>query len=136
MGDREMIDGMFGIKLVWPGYFGDELAYERVGFPRGYDERLDIPIGSKMLIYVTEVQRIMALSIVTGTWEEGERKYAPSGQFPICLPVETPIKSQIGLTKDEIKRMIPRFQTYRGLSFFPISEAEFIELEQALKTNG
>lgn len=136
MEECPMVDGMFGIKLVWPGFFTDSLARERVGFSRGYDQRVDLPIGSKMLIYITEHQRIMALSQVTGTWDEGKMKYEPSGQFPICLPVKTPVVAEIGLTKQEIQRVVPRFQTHRGLSFFPLSKAEFIELEQALKANG
>lgn len=44
---NNLIDASYGIKLVWPGYFEDPLANERVGFPRGYDSRLFIPIGSK-----------------------------------------------------------------------------------------
>ncbi|MEH6996197.1 hypothetical protein V7075_26420 [Neobacillus drentensis] len=55
---------------------------ERMGFPAGYDQRFDIPIDSKMFIYVTEYQRIMAVNQVIGKWEERRNKYSPTGKFP------------------------------------------------------
>jgi hypothetical protein len=131
-----MNDGVFGIKLVWPGYFEDPLAYERMGFPRDSNNRFDIPINSKMLVYVTEFQLVMAVSKVTGTWEEGNQRYSPTGKFPLCLPIETPFRSEYGLSLREVQKIVPRFRPHQGLSYFPISEAEFIELEGKLHHNG
>jgi hypothetical protein len=131
-----LIDGMFGIKLVWPGWFEDLLAIERIGFPAGYDQRFDIPIGSKMFIYVTEYQRIMAVNQVIGTWEDGRIKYSPTGKFPLCLPIDSPFKANYGMGLKEIQRIVPRFIPKQGLSFFPISEVEYIDLEKKLIING
>jgi hypothetical protein len=134
---KNLKESMFGIKLVWPGWVVDDpLADVRVGFPRGYDKLLTLPVGSKMLIYVTEYQRIMAINIVIGTWDEGSVKYSPSGKFPLCLPVNTPLKANYGLSKSEIKSVVPRFNPHEGLSYFPISKEEFFALEKLLISNG
>jgi len=131
-----MEDGAFGIKLVWPGYFEDPLAYERMGFPRDTNTRFDIPIHSKMLVYVTEYQLVMTVSKVTGTWEEGDERYSPTGPFPLCLPIETLFRSEYGLSLKEVQKVVPHFRPRQGLSYFPISEAEFIELERELHQKG
>lgn len=127
---------MFGIKLVWPGYVEDDLADRRVGFPADYDKKYDIPINAKMFIYVTEYQAIVAINQVTGTWEEGKRLYRPKGRFPICLPITETFRSRVGLSKKEVQEIIPHFRTYEGLSFYPLSEGEFIELERVLIQRG
>jgi hypothetical protein len=126
----------FAIKLVWPGYFEDPFAYERMGFPAGSNRKFDIPIGSKMLVYVTEYQLIMAISKVTGTWDEGKERYSPTGSFPLCLPIETPFKSQNGLSIREVQKIVPGFRPHQGLSYFPVSEAEFMEIERELYHRG
>lgn len=133
---KQLEDGAFGIKLVWPGYIEDDLADRRVGFPADYDKKYDFPINAKMLIYVTEYQAIVAVNQVTGTWDEGKRLYKPRGRFPICLPIKETFRSKVGLSKKEVQQIIPRFTTYEGLSFFPLSEGEFIELEKALIQRG
>jgi len=131
-----LVDGMFGIKLVWPGWFEDPLAEVRVGFPAKYDQKFDIPIGSKMFIYITEYQRIMAINKVTGTWEEGKLKFSPTGRFPLCLPVETLFKADYGLSIKEIRSIVPTFRPHEGLSYFPITEGEYLDLEKLLMSNG
>lgn len=118
MVNRNLVNGNFGIKLVWPGWFEDSLADKRVGFPPLYDQRYNIPISSKMLIYVTDYQRIMAINKVMGTWEDGKVKYEPSGSFPLCLPIECTLRANYGLGIKEIQRIIPRFRPHQGLSFF------------------
>lgn len=78
----------------------------------------------------------MAISTVTGDWDEGKERYSPSGSFPICLPVETPFRAEYGLTIREIQRIVPTFRPHQGLSFFPISKENYQTLESLLISNG
>lgn len=89
-----------------------------------------------MFIYVTQYQAIVAVNQVKGTWDEGKRLYRPKGRFPLCLPTVETFRSKVGLSKKEVQEIIPRFTTYEGLSFFPLSEGEFIELERVLIQRG
>ena len=133
---KRLKDGARGIKLVWPGWFEDELASERIGFPPHYDKRFDIPLNSEMLIYVTEYKYILAINRVTGTWEEGKGKYSPSGSFPLCLPIKETFKSDYGLSLKEIQNVVPTFKPHEGLSFFPLEDQHYNELSKRLVDKG
>jgi hypothetical protein len=63
-------------------------------------------------------------------------KYAPTGKLPLCLPIDSPFKVNYGRGLKDIQRIVPRFIPKQGLSFFPISEAEYIDLEKKLIING
>jgi hypothetical protein len=129
-------DGSRGIKLVWPGWFEDEFATERIGFPRDYDKRFEIPVNSEMLIYVTEYKYILAINKVTGTWDDGKKKYSPSGNFPICLPIKETYKSEYGLSLKEIQLVVPNYKPHEGLSFFPLDDDSFNKLKKRLLEKG
>ncbi|MGG0888132.1 hypothetical protein [Brevibacillus parabrevis] len=129
-------DGMYGIKIVWPTWIDDTLADKRMGFPPGYDSKFDIPIKAKMLVYVTDYKAILAINEVTGTWEEGKKLYSPRGRFPLCLPIKENFRAKNGLPLKEVQEVIRTFVPREGLSFFPLSQAEYMELEQVFLQRG
>lgn len=122
------------IKLVWPGYFTDEDRDKRIGFSSKY-KNLEIPLGAKMLVYITEVQRIMALNTVTGNWCDGTR-YPTTPGFPLNIPIKLEFLSEYGLSLKEVQSVVPNFTPCKDMSFLTLSEEQFIRLQKKLVNNG
>ncbi|MED4040988.1 MULTISPECIES: hypothetical protein [Niallia] len=123
----------YTIKLVYPDWVVDNLRDKRMGFSGKY-KNYSFPIGAKMLVYLTEQQMIMGINTVKGNWKDGEIYPSGSG-YPINLPVvmdyEVP-KDGIGLTLKEVKNIVDYFQPRKDLSFFPLSEDQYMTLEKLL----
>lgn len=123
----------YTIKLVYPDWVIDDLREKRMGFSGRY-KNLKFPIGAKMLVYLTEQKLIMGINTVSGTWKEGEVFPSTAGyplKLPILMDFEVPNDGD-GLSLQEIQRIAPQFQPYKDMSFFPITEEQYLQLEKQL----
>jgi hypothetical protein len=122
------------IKLVWSGWFMDELRDKRIGFSAKY-KNLSIPLGSKMLVYITEHQRIMGIYTVTGNWRDGET-YGGTKGFPLSLPVQLNYVANVGLSLKEANLFVPGYKPSKDMSYFPLDFDAYSCLEQELIKKG
>ena len=122
------------IKLVYPDWVIDPLRDKRIGFSGRY-RNVQFPIGAKMLVYLTEQQLIMGINTVTGTFRDGE-VFPSSPGYPLRLPIvmdyEVP-HDGVGINIREIQSIVPDFRPFRDMSFFPITEEQFTQLESLLR---
>jgi len=120
-----MKDSYYGIKFVWHNWRQDSLRTQRITFNSNnnvYHEN-NIPIDSKMLVYVFGINQIQGMYEVTGSYRNSGDPH-----FNIEISVNLVCDKINGLTVSEIKKHLRSFNPTRGTSYLPLKKSLFDSL--------
>jgi len=125
-----LTDSYYGIKFVWHDWKQDPLRTQRITFNSNNDIYVEnnIPISSKMLVYVFGIHQIQGMYEVKGD-------YYSSGDphFDVSIPVNLVCDKINGLTLKEIRKHLPSFNPTRGMSYQPLKKIQFDNLYNDLQ---
>lgn len=119
------------IKYVYPEWFGDADRHETVGFNEKYMNH-QFEVSGKLLIYIIEHQLIVGSYDIIGKMQEDYQR-----EHPLRLPIKKIYciedDGSNGVDINKIRRFVPNFKPNRTMSYHPINETQFINLEILLK---